>query len=119
VRPTRTDRRAEPAIQADPIAEAAAAHPVASAFVLWLPSPAFPLGLAALGIALAWSRLAPLWLGGLLVLAGVAFPLTRITRTAAIAHAVDLLILVVFVTLALLYTRTGLRRTAIEPARGG
>jgi hypothetical protein len=96
--------------------EAAAEHPVASTFVLWLPGPAFPVSLAALGIALAWSRLAPLWLGGLLVLASVAFPLSRITRTAAIAHAADLLILAVFVALALLYWRTGLRRTATEPA---
>lgn len=88
--------------------DAAADHPVASWFVLWLPGPAFPVGLCALGIALAWSRLAPWWLGGLLVLCGVAFPLSRITRSAPVAHLADLLILAAFAVLAVAY----LRRTA-------
>ncbi|MFC6470324.1 hypothetical protein ACFQQE_00380 [Glycomyces mayteni] len=38
---------------------AAAEHPVASAVVLWIPGPAFPLALCALGAALLWTRLAP------------------------------------------------------------
>ncbi|GAB3999363.1 hypothetical protein GCM10029992_27940 [Glycomyces albus] len=80
--------------------EAAAEHPIASLFVLWLPGPAFPLSLAALGLALAWSRLVPLWLAGLLFCGGIVFPLSRITRTEAIAHAADLLILAAFTALA-------------------
>ena len=86
--------------------EAAAEHPVASAIVLWLPGPAFPLCLAALGIALAWSRLAPLPVAGLLFLSGIAFPVSRITRTEAIAHVADLLVLAAFVALAAVFLRT-------------
>ncbi|WP_051704202.1 hypothetical protein [Glycomyces sp. NRRL B-16210] len=96
--------------------DAAAEHPVAAALVLWLPGPAFPLCLAALGVSLTWTRLAPWWLGGLLVLSAVAFPLSRITRTEAIAHVADLLILASFVALALVYLRTDLRRAAPETA---
>lgn len=96
--------------------DAAAEHPVAAAVVLWIPGPAFPLGLCALGAALAWSRLAPRWLGALLVLSGALFPLSRITRTALIAHAADLVILAAFAALALLYLRTDLKRTTPEPA---
>jgi hypothetical protein len=95
---------------------AAADHPIASAVVLWIPGPAFPLALCALGIALAWTRLAPLWLGALLVLSGAVFPLSRITRTESIAHAADVLILAAFTALAVLYVRTGLRRPGREPA---
>lgn len=96
--------------------DAAAEHPAASALVLWLPGPAFPLGLCALGIALARARLASSWLGGLLVLSGVCFPLSRITRSEPIAHLADLLILAAFTVIAVAYLRTGLRRTAPEPA---
>lgn len=81
--------------------DAAAQHPLASAVVLWIPGPAFPACLSALGIALAWSRLAPLWLSALLLLSGIAFPLSRITRTESIAHAADLLILAAFTALAM------------------
>ncbi len=94
---------------------AAADHPIASAAVLWIPGPAFPLALCALGIALAWTRLAPVWLGALRLLSGAVFPLSRITRTESIAHAADVLILAAFTALAVLYLRTDLRHPAREP----
>lgn len=81
--------------------DAAAQHPIASMAVLWIPGPAFPLCLVALGVALAWSRLAPLWLAGLLFCSGIVFPLSRITRTESIAHVADLFILATFAVLAL------------------
>lgn len=90
--------------------EAAAEHPLASALVLWLPGPAMPLCIAGLGIALAWTRLAPWWLAALLITAGVAFPLSRISRTAAIAHVADLLILAAFAILATLLLKGRLDR---------
>ncbi|GAA2302972.1 hypothetical protein GCM10009853_069640 [Glycomyces scopariae] len=85
--------------------DAAAAHPAAANLVLWLPGPAYPLSLAALAIALAWSRLAPwpVWAG--LLCSAVCFPLSRITRTEWVAHVADLLILAVFAALALLVLR--------------
>ncbi|MCD0447200.1 hypothetical protein LO763_26650 [Glycomyces sp. A-F 0318] len=88
--------------------DAAALYPVASAIVLWVPGPLMPISLAALGIDLAWSRLAPLWLGALLVASAAAFPLSRITRTEAIAHLADALILIAFIALAVRYLRGGL-----------
>lgn len=88
--------------------DAAALYPVASAIVLWLPGPLMPISLGALGVVLTWSRLAPLWLGALLVACGAAFPLSRITRTESIAHVADALILVAFAVLALRYLRGGL-----------
>lgn len=84
---------------------AADAHPTASAIALWLPGPMMPIGLVALGIALAWSRLAPVWLGALLFASGVAFPLSRITRTESIAHLADALVLAAFAILAVHYLR--------------
>ncbi|WP_335991933.1 hypothetical protein [Glycomyces sp. MUSA5-2] len=84
---------------------AAAEHPVASAVVLWIPGPAFPLALCALGAALLWTRLAPLWLGLLLIASGALFPLSRISRTESLAHAADLLILAAFIALTLTYLR--------------
>ncbi|RRS00173.1 hypothetical protein [Glycomyces terrestris] len=85
---------------------AAADHPVAAALVLWIPGPAFPLALAALGAALTWTRLAPRPLALLLIAAAALFPLSRITRTDLLAHAADLLILTAFAALAYLHLRT-------------
>ncbi|MFB9662205.1 hypothetical protein ACFQS3_05745 [Glycomyces mayteni] len=95
---------------------AAAEHPVASAVVLWIPGPAFPLALCALGAALLWTRLAPLWLGLLLIASGALFPLSRITRTESLAHAADLLILAAFIALTLTYLRLDRPTPAPSPS---
>ncbi|WP_051392818.1 hypothetical protein [Glycomyces arizonensis] len=84
---------------------AAEAYPTASTIVLWLPGSMMPISLVALGIALAWSRLAPLWLGALLFASGAAFPLSRITRTESIAHLADAFILAAFAVLLVHYLR--------------
>jgi hypothetical protein len=78
-----------------------------------------PISLVALGVDLAWSKLAPLWLGALLIISGAAFPLSRITRTESIAHAADALILIAFAALAVHYLRGGLNAAPkrIAPVR--
>ncbi|WP_051325443.1 hypothetical protein [Glycomyces tenuis] len=97
--------------------DAADAYPIASAIVLWLPGPLMPISLVALGIDLAWSKLAPVWLGVLLVLSGAAFPLSRITRTESIAHLADALILAAFVVLAVHYLRGRMDATPAPNSR--
>ncbi|MEV0649762.1 hypothetical protein AB0I28_31350 [Phytomonospora sp. NPDC050363] len=61
--------------------------------MLWLPGPAFPLSMIALGLALAMTRKAPLWTAVLLAVAGAVFPISRIPRIEAVAHVADLLLL--------------------------
>lgn len=61
--------------------------------LLW-PGPVFPLSLLLLGVLYVRTRITPMWVGALLVLAGLAFPASRIPRIAAIAHAADLLMFV-------------------------
>jgi hypothetical protein len=68
-------------------------HPVAAWLVLWGPGPLFPLSLGLLGAALLWTRLAPRPLAVVILLAGAAFPLSRIGRVDLVAHAVDALLL--------------------------
>ncbi len=68
-------------------------HPVASWLVLWGPGPLFPMSLMLLGAALLWTRLVPSSLAVALLVAGAAFPLSRIMRVDLAAHAVDALLL--------------------------
>jgi hypothetical protein len=103
-------------VSGDDSLAAAAEHPVAAAVVLWIPGPAFPLALCALGAALAWTRLAPLWLSALLIASGALFPLSRITRTEWTAHTADLLILAAFTALTLTYLRLDHPHPTPEPA---
>jgi hypothetical protein len=72
---------------------AAGEHPVATWLVLWGPGPLFPLSLVLLGAALLWTRLVPRPLAVALLVAGAAFPLSRIARVDLLAHAVDALLL--------------------------
>jgi hypothetical protein len=93
---------------------ALAQHQLASEVMLWLPGPVFPLSLVLLAVGLWRSRLAPVWLAGLLAVGAVLFPLGRITRIDAVAHGCDLLLLVPFALLGWTLARTGRRRE--EPA---
>ncbi|MDO3705734.1 hypothetical protein Q3W71_29100 [Micromonospora sp. C28SCA-DRY-2] len=71
----------------------------------------FPLVLVALGVMLLRLRAAPVAIG-VLVLGGVAFPLSRITREASIAHVADLLLLLPFLYLGIRSLRQASRRPA-------
>jgi hypothetical protein len=68
-------------------------HPVAAWLALWGAGPLFPLSLVLLGAALLWTRLVPRPLAATLLVAGVAFPLSRVGRVDLAAHAVDVLLL--------------------------
>jgi hypothetical protein len=68
-------------------------HPVAAWLALWGAGPLFPLSLILLGAALLWTRLVPRPLAATLLVAGVAFPLSRVGRVDLVAHAVDALLL--------------------------
>jgi len=70
------------------------AHPTVANLVFWIGGPAFPLSLLVLGIVLARTGLTPAWAGVMLAAGGALFPVARIPRIAAIAHAVDALMLV-------------------------
>jgi hypothetical protein len=75
-------------------------HPVATWLILWGPGPLFPLSLVLLGASLLWARLVPRSLAVGLLVAGAAFPLSRIARIDLVAHAVDALLLSTSVWLA-------------------
>jgi hypothetical protein len=68
-------------------------QPVAAWLALWGPGPLFPLSLVLLGVALLWTRLVPRPLAVTLLVAGAAFPLSRIGRVDLVAHGVDALLL--------------------------
>ncbi|HLU28531.1 MAG TPA: hypothetical protein VKZ65_08845 [Glycomyces sp.] len=87
---------------------AAEAHPLAAALVLWVPGPLMPASLFALGLDLALAKLAPRWMAAMLMASAAVFPLSRITRTEAIAHLADVFILLAFAALAVHYLRGGM-----------
>ncbi|TQM36418.1 hypothetical protein [Pseudonocardia cypriaca] len=68
-------------------------HPVAAWLALWGAGPLFPLSLVLLGAALLWTRLVPRPVAVALMIAGIAFPLSRIGRIDLVAHAVDVVLL--------------------------
>ena len=74
--------------------DAWARFPTAFNVVLFWPGPLFPLSLLVLGAMLVRTRSVPRWAGILICLSGVAFPLSRIPRVAAVAHAADVLLFV-------------------------
>jgi hypothetical protein len=61
--------------------------------VLFWSGPAFPLSLLFLGIMLIIRKIVPVYVGVLIALGGVAFPVSRIIRIDWIAHISDLLLL--------------------------
>ncbi|MFN8344562.1 MAG: hypothetical protein U0X91_06150 [Spirosomataceae bacterium] len=61
--------------------------------LLFWSGPAFPLSLLILGIVYIRTKSFSRWVGALMALGAVAFPLSRISRTLWIAHLSDLLLL--------------------------
>lgn len=68
-------------------------HPIIANLIFWIGGPLFPLSVFVLGIVLVRTKMAALWVGLLLSLGGILFPVSRILRIETIAHAVDLLML--------------------------
>ncbi|MGA0556632.1 hypothetical protein ACO2Q8_08275 [Larkinella sp. VNQ87] len=73
-----------------------ASHPLAFNLTLYWAGPLFPLSLIVLGINLIRNRLIPVWVGVLISLGGLAFPVSRISRIETLAHVADLLLLIPF-----------------------
>ncbi|WP_128546881.1 hypothetical protein [Larkinella soli] len=81
------------------VLEESAAHPLSFNLTLYWGGPLFPLSLLVLGIQLIRTRTAPIWVGVLICLEGVLFPLSRIGRHPVLAHLSDLMILIPMVYL--------------------
>lgn len=69
-------------------------YPIQMNILLFWSGPAFPLSLLFLGIAYIRLKSFTWWVGLLLALGAVVFPLSRIMRTEWIAHISDLLLLI-------------------------
>jgi drug/metabolite transporter (DMT)-like permease len=89
-------------------------YPLASTSLFWICGPLFPTALAAFGVLLFRLRTAPALVSVLIVLGAAAFPLSRITRQASIAHVADLLLLLPFLYLGVQQLHTA--RTAPRQA---
>jgi len=68
-------------------------YPVSSGLLLFWAGPLFPLSLLVLAINLVRKKAVPVWLGLLVGLAAVAFPVSRILRILLLAHVADVLLL--------------------------
>lgn len=69
-------------------------YPISSELLLFASGPLFPLSILVLGIVYLITKQMPFWIAISFCLAGIAFPLSRISRTEWIAHVADLLLLV-------------------------
>ena len=72
-------------------------YPISSGILLFWAGPLFPLSLLVLGINLTVKKAVESWLGIMLCLGAILFPLSRISRMEVIAHAADLLLAVPFI----------------------
>lgn len=68
--------------------------------------PWFPLALIVFGIALSRFKIIPLWLGVLLCLGGLCFPLGRIPGDPIFTHTADVLLVAAMAVLGWRYMRT-------------
>jgi len=69
-------------------------YPVTSGLLFFWSGPLFPLSLLVLAVNLIRKKAVPAWLGTLICLAAIAFPVSRIPRIALIAHLTDLLLFI-------------------------
>ena len=90
--------------------QALAQHPVAANLIFWFGGPAFPLSILVLGITLCVKKVVPVWVGVLLAVGGLLFPVSRILRIESIGHVVDLLILVPTWYIAVMILRKSINR---------
>jgi hypothetical protein len=75
-------------------------YPPAANALFWICGPLFPLTVAVLGVVLWRARAVPVPVSVLLVIAALAFPLSRMSREITVAHVADLLMLLPFGWLA-------------------
>ncbi|GAB3946452.1 hypothetical protein GCM10028805_17000 [Spirosoma harenae] len=72
----------------------AANHSVSFNITMFLSGPLFPLSLLVLGIQLLRRKLVASWVGFLICLGAIAFPVSRILRIDSIAHLADFLLFI-------------------------
>ncbi|MBG0560151.1 hypothetical protein [Actinoplanes aureus] len=82
----------------------------------WLCGPLFPISLMLLGALLLKLRATPVPVALLIVLGGLLFPLSRITREEFLIHAADLVLLLPFLYLGLRTLRPAPDKPAPVPA---
>lgn len=78
---------------------------------LFIPGALFPLSLLILGIHLVRKKILPVWIGILLCLGAVGFPLSRVPRIELLAHADNLILLISHLSAAVYLYRKGLLKT--------
>lgn len=76
-------------------------YPFTSQLLLFASGPLFPLSVIVLGIVFAIKKIIPFWQAILFLSGGLAFPISRITRSQQIAHIADLLFLIACIFIAL------------------
>lgn len=81
--------------------------------LLFWPGPLFPLSLLVLGAVLWYKKALPLWVAGLLILGGIAFPVSRIPRIESIAHAADLLLTIPLLFVGYQYLKDNSIKTSV------
>ncbi|MBA4850871.1 hypothetical protein [Emticicia sp. BO119] len=86
--------------------EAAKLYPTQLNLVLFWSGPAFPLSLLVLGIVLTRTKLVRWWVGTLLSVGGVTFPVSRILRIEWLAHLNDLILFIPLCIIAYLFWNT-------------
>lgn len=74
-----------------------AKYPISSGILIFWAGPLFPLSLLVLGINLIRKKAVAAWLGTLICLGAIAFPLGRIFRIEWVAHCTDLLFAIPFI----------------------
>lgn len=74
-----------------------AQYPVSSGILIFWAGPLFPLSLLVLGINLTRKKAVATWIGLLICLGGITFPLGRILRIEMVGHFTDLLLAVPFI----------------------
>lgn len=79
-------------------------YPISSGILIFWAGPLFPLSLLVLGINLIRKKATETWLGLLICLGAIVFPLGRILRIESAAHITDLLFAVPFVVIGWRFT---------------
>ena len=69
-------------------------YQLSAQLLLFSSGPLFPLSIIVLGIVLIRIKVTPVWQAVLLLIVGIAFPLSRIPRVVLMAHIADILLLI-------------------------
>jgi hypothetical protein len=94
-------------------------HPAAFTLAFFVIGPAFPITLIILGINLYRKKLVKRYLPILLLLGGICFPLSRITRIAGLMHLCDLLVAIPLLIIGLSLLRKNDERKSAQKQISG